>query len=68
MESNEPHLRKRLHRVEVSNIDWVDGAEAHQGVFYAREEGVVGWVEVCGLIESANGGRETDDCGARSLA
>jgi len=49
-------------------FDWVCGAEAHQGAFYLREEGIMGWMEVCGLVEGANGGEETGNCGARSLA
>jgi len=44
------------------------GAEAHQGMFYLREEGIVAWVEVCGLIEGANGSGETGNHGVRLLA
>jgi len=46
-------------------FNWAGGAEVDQGTFYSREEGIMGWVEVCGLIEGANGGRETGNLGAR---
>jgi len=49
-------------------LDWVSGAEAHQGMFHLREEGIMGWVEICGLIEGTNGSGETGNRGARMLA
>jgi len=67
-ESDAPHLRKRSCIKHHAVFDWAGGVEAHQGAFYSREEGIMGWVEVCGLVEGANGSGETGNHGARLLA
>jgi len=59
-ESDAPHLRKRLHRAEESNTTpCLIGCVVRRCTrAHFTQERIMGWVEVCGLIEGTNGGRD----------
>ncbi len=48
-------------------FNWSCCAAPDDCLFDPAEEGVLGWVEVCHLVEGSDGHGETGDCGSGSL-